>query len=1010
MDANGSRFHLLLGRDDWARCTIEGSRLGEIWNASPPGSRSTKLSWNEIKNELSLSRRLFKFVAASGDTKPSIKNRRGAGGDAFGNWFWIDESQRKVLVRSSGTNITSDFWPVAGDDRDRQHQPGEFQPQQTAEEPANLQLRGLAVTEDHYLIIGVANPAGLLIFDLNSTGAPRQLLWPAAIPFSPFDMAPAPGGGVWILDNDHKCYWALDRHFNVINPGKNETVLDQASVDHFQPIDGSEARGSSKHSFPMPFSMLASPLEISDPIAIEALPDGTVLILDGVPSEEGDSSPPDEKRLFSRIYRYKFDQRLDDSISTNVLRPLFEAEGDGTFSLEGYDIAFVPRHDDGLETVEDRLYVASADGNQTFAFAVCMRESRLELRPIVEYFPMRLFGGKALVTVGNRVYYDFADQWLPLIKQRRPRYVPEATFETPHFDGQDPDCVWHRLMIDAHIAPETKVEVWSRSANEKSELVLSSWQREPSLYLRSDGSELPFLRDTNFSTTCSSGRKGGDTWELLFQRARGRYLQLRLRLGGSERNTPRLRALRAYYPRFSYLANYLPGVYREDEQSASFLDRYLSNIEGFYTTLEDKVAAMQVLFDVRSAPAEVLDWLASWLGVALDPAWDEERRRIFIKHAMEFFQYRGTIKGLTMALQLALDPCADESIFEASTSKRRKQDIRIVERYLTRMTPGVVFGDPTELSGPRLVQPGERWLPGHGRTNLNQRYTTFKDPDRDPNEPLIEYPITPPAAASEWTEFANTTLGFVPSMAANDRSAWQTFLGGRYGSIGALNAAHGANYTKFSDVRLPRDLPSAAAPLKDWQNFAMDPAPDRTPLERQLWQDFLARRYRRIKAMNDAYKTHWTSFETVSLLDELPADGAPLRDWYQFEGVVAPMHATAHQFVVLLPVPMSLAFKPEEHQQRLALSRRVIELEKPAHTVFDVKFYWAMFRIGEARLEYDTVLDQGSRALQLTPRLILGQGFLGESYLAPPASAEACGRFVIGQDPLAKDPRKEKRP
>src|SRR5262249_58396847 len=127
---------------------------------------------------------------------------------------------------------------------------------------------------------------------------------------------------------------------------------------------------------------------------------------------------------------------------------------------------------------------------------------------------------------------------------------------------------------------------------------------------------------------------GRGTWELLLQRAKGRYLQLKLVLRGNGRSSPRLRALRAYYPRFSYSARYLPAVYREDAESASFLERYLANPEGLLTALEDRVAAAQVLFDVRSAPGELLDWLAGWFGAALDPAWDEAKRRLFLRPAL----------------------------------------------------------------------------------------------------------------------------------------------------------------------------------------------------------------------------------------------------------------------------------------------------------------------------------------------------------------------------------------
>ena len=1010
MDANGTRFHMLLGRDDWARCSVEitpgGKKapLNEIWQASPP-QPATGLAWNDERSELTLEPRLFKFVAAPKDSSPSLENRRGAGRDAYGNWYWIDETRARLRVRSAGSGVTSTFWPVdqSGQCCDDLRY-GDFQPRD-AQQSASLPLSGLAVTDNHYLVVGVLEPKGLLIFDLHSAGEPRQLLWPESVPFTPFDMAPIPGGGVWILDREQRSYWALDRNFNVMGPKGQETQLAAARPDDFQPVDHSSIQGTGRRSFAGSFSLAQSPLAVVDPIAIEALPDGTVLILDY-----------DQTQKFSRLYRYDFEQQLPDSLSTKAILGMIEQEQQSDFTLLAYDIAFVPEHDDAGQRVQDRLYVVAADGNQTFAFRVCLRDQKIELQPIAEYLPMRLFGGKGLVAAGASAYYDFADSWIPLVQQRRPRYVSVATIETaldaplekPYFDGREPDCVWHRLLLDACIPPETRVDVWSRAANDARDLPLAQWQLEPRLYLRGDGPEQPFLRAT-VSANGQSARgttDGAGTWELLFQRARGRFLQLRIRLSGNERSTPRLRSLRAYYPRFSYLVNYLPGIYREDEQSASFLDRYLANLEGVYTSLEDKIAMAQVLFDVRSAPAEVLEWLAGWFGIALDPTWDEARRRLFIKHAMDFFQYRGTRRGLTMALHLALDPCADEAIFADASTQRRTQEIRIVEKYLTRRTPGVVFGDPSEQSGPRSVIVASFWQPTQGRASLSQRYANFSNPQAAASQSAILYPLVAPtdaAQAAPWARFSQTTLGFIPGTAAADHVSWQAFLQGRYGNIAALNAAHTTSQANFSAIALPPDQPKVATALADWQDFVLDPQPAQTPVARRLWQDFLARRYRRIKALNQTYGTSWTSFEVVSLPDELPADGSPLLDWFQFEGVVMQMQRTAHRFTVLLPVPLALAFSPEEHQRRLALSRRIIDLEKPAHTVFDVKFYWAMFRLGEARLQLDTVIDQGSRAPQLLPQLVLGQGFVGESYLAAPANESANDRYVLGRDPLTRD-------
>ncbi len=1009
MDANGTKFHLLFGRDDWAQCLVDTASgkktLAEVWQLLPTETGSG-LSWNEERNELTLEPRLFKFTAAPKDTFPTLENRRGAGRDRFGNWYWIDETSRKIRVRSRGSGETTDFWPLEQTCLcPKRTSSGDFAPLEDDQVTTPLRLSGLAITEDHYLVVGVLEPAGLMVFDLHTGGEPRQILWPTGIEFAPFDMAPRPGGGVFILDRVNHCYWALDRHFNVIAGDEGETVIEETRVDDFQPLDESAVHGTQPRVFPKTFSLLSSPLALTDPIAIEALPDGTVLILDFEPSES-----------FSQIYRYRFSQVLDDEISTEVILKLIEEPAQEDFTLVAYDMAFVPEHEELGEMVKDRLYVVAADGNQSYAFRLCLRDGMVELQPIAEYLPMRLFGGKALAGTNTGAYYDFAENWIPLIQQRRPRYVPEATFETPlktalnkpYFDSGEPDCVWHRIMLDAHIPPETTIEIWSRAANEEADLTRLPWQREPAPYLRGDGSELPFLRASQ-ADDCAGAKKlktGAGTWELLFQRARGRYLQLQIRLKGDERTTPRLRALRAYFPRFSYLTNYLPGVYREDQQSASFLDRFLANVEGTYTTLEDKIAAMQILFDVRSAPAEVLDWLAGWFGVALDPSWDEARRRMFIAHAMDFFQYRGTIRGLTMALHLALDECADENIFTPCCTANQREPIRIVERYLTRTLPGVIFGDTSEATGPRTGVLTSSWQPTQGRANLNQRYTEAIK--QLPGAPaLAQYPLVPPASAAEsamWSQFSQTTVGFVPSSAATERTAWQAFLKNRYNTLPPLKLAHQINYPAFNAITLPRDFSQVAKAQKDWDDFVLDASASPAYPMRRLWQDFLARRYRRIKALNQVYGTSWTSFEIVPLPDQLPLDGAPLADWFQFESVVMRMQRAAHRFTVLLPVPLSLVFNPEEHQRRLELSRRIIDLEKPAHTVFDVKFYWAMFRIGEARLQFDTVLAQGSRAPQLLPELVVGEGFLGEGYLGPPVPENACDRSILGRDPLRGTP------
>lgn len=95
------------------------------------------------------------------------------------------------------------------------------------------------------------------------------------------------------------------------------------------------------------------------------------------------------------------------------------------------------------------------------------------------------------------------------------------------------------------------------------------------------------------------------------------------------------------------------GVYRPQATPADFLARSLANFEGVLTPLEDRVAAAHLLTDPASAPAEHLDWLAAWVGLAFDPALPAARRRAWLQAAPELARWHGTRRGLALALDVA---------------------------------------------------------------------------------------------------------------------------------------------------------------------------------------------------------------------------------------------------------------------------------------------------------------------------------------------------------------------
>ena len=73
MDANGTRLHLLLGRDDWGRCRQKDAKetLGALWPESGI-AHAADAAWDPDAAELKLRPEPFRFEQAAGDRHPGL--------------------------------------------------------------------------------------------------------------------------------------------------------------------------------------------------------------------------------------------------------------------------------------------------------------------------------------------------------------------------------------------------------------------------------------------------------------------------------------------------------------------------------------------------------------------------------------------------------------------------------------------------------------------------------------------------------------------------------------------------------------------------------------------------------------------------------------------------------------------------------------------------------------------------------------------------------------------------
>jgi phage tail-like protein len=248
------------------------------------------------------------------------------------------------------------------------------------------------------------------------------------------------------------------------------------------------------------------------------------------------------------------------------------------------------------------------------------------------------------------------------------RFASAGSFISRALDGGRPGTLWHRVEVEFADDPpaESRVLIETFTADRPAPGA-PEWTvpRSPT------GAPIAFTTDRP---------------EQLVLSPRGRFLWLRVTLQSDDgTGTPSVRAIRAFYPRLSWL-DLLPTPYRRDPESATFLDRFLALFEHVFTGVEDRWVEFSRELDPDAAPREVIDWLAALIDLAFDPSWPVERRRALVAEAMSLYRTRGTIAGI-------------ERYVEIYTGIRPA----IVEGWLERPARPAFLGRPGSLLGCGLL-------------------------------------------------------------------------------------------------------------------------------------------------------------------------------------------------------------------------------------------------------------------------------------------------------------------
>jgi phage tail-like protein len=98
----------------------------------------------------------------------------------------------------------------------------------------------------------------------------------------------------------------------------------------------------------------------------------------------------------------------------------------------------------------------------------------------------------------------------------------------------------------------------------------------------------------------------------------------------------------------AYMRASLPAVYRENDFAMRFVGALETVLDPIVATLD----ALPAYVDPQLAPTDMVEVMAAWLAIELDESMDEGARRELVRRSPEATRWRGTLKGMEIALQL----------------------------------------------------------------------------------------------------------------------------------------------------------------------------------------------------------------------------------------------------------------------------------------------------------------------------------------------------------------------
>lgn len=250
------------------------------------------------------------------------------------------------------------------------------------------------------------------------------------------------------------------------------------------------------------------------------------------------------------------------------------------------------------------------------------------------------------------------------------------------FDSMEFETVWHRLRLSADL-PQGAIYKLRIYANDYPEVVVPA--RDSRGFDKINLNEYLFDKKIDvhrkvdmFDTIGAKCYKNPN--DVILYEFKGRYLWLCLEFINYDEKPTKISSIKIEFPKVSFI-DYLPEIYKEEENNSKFLERFLGIFQSMYVDLEDKIDNTPLKYDVDHTTKDFLTWIGDWLSLKNASIWSEEKLRKLIKEAVRIYKMKGTKRAVAKMVKeyIGVEPIIVEQ-FDVKKNMYYHKQKEVVEK------------------------------------------------------------------------------------------------------------------------------------------------------------------------------------------------------------------------------------------------------------------------------------------------------------------------------------------